>query len=74
MPEKCQFDDKRRFYVRLLSRVIIICIPILISYLVKPTVKLGEEFRVLITQPRIDPWATKNTNSQTNLDYFEIFK
>ena len=69
-----QFDDKRRFYVRLLSRVIIICIPILISYLVKPNVKLGEEFKVLITQPRIDPWATKNANSQTNLDYFEIFK
>lgn len=69
-----QFDDKRRFYVRLFSRVIIICIPILISYLVKPNVKLGEEFKVLITQPRIDPWATKNANSQTNLDYFKIFK
>ena len=53
---------------------VIIMYSILISILVKPTVKLGEEFKVLITQPRIDPWSTKNGNSQTNLDYFEIFK
>ena len=69
-----EFDDKRRFYVRLFARSVLICVPILISFIVKPSVKLGEEFKVLLTQPRIDPWAAKYGNSYTNLDYFETFK
>ena len=32
--------------------------------------KLGEEFKVLLTPPRIATWASKYGNSKTNLDYF----
>ena len=42
-----------------------------ISFLVKQKIELGEKFKVLITQPRIDPWSGK---SDTNLEYYEIFK
>ena len=51
-----------------------ICVPILISYLVKPSVKLGEEFKVLINSASNRPMGAKYGNSSTNLDYFEIFK
>ncbi|MBT3684599.1 MAG: apolipoprotein N-acyltransferase, partial [Cryomorphaceae bacterium] len=52
-------------------RLILICIPIIISFLVKQKIELGEKFKVLITQPRIDPWSKE---SDTNLEYYEIFK
>ena len=65
------FKDPRRFYIRIFPRLILICIPIIISFLVKQKIELGEKFKVLITQPRIDPWIGK---SDTNLEYYEIFK
>ena len=34
---------------------------------------MGEEFKVLITQPKIDPWDANN-NFADNLDFFKIFK
>ena len=68
------FEDPRRFYIRIVPRVILISIPILISFIVKPNINLGEDFKVLITQPRIDPWDAKSVNSSDNLDYFKIFK
>ena len=68
------FKDPRRFYIRIVPRALFICFPIFISFLVKPKINKGEEFRVLITQPKIDPWDSKYGNSKSNLDYFKIFK
>ncbi len=68
------FKDPRRFYIRIIPRALFICFPIFISFLVKPKINKGEEFRVLITQPKIDPWDSKYGNSKSNLDYFKIFK
>lgn len=65
------FKDPRRFYIRIFPRLILICIPIIISFLVKQKIELGEKFKVLIIQPRIDPW---NGKSDTNLEYYKIFK
>ena len=65
------FKDPRRFYIRIFPRLIFICIPIIISFLVSQKIELGEKFKVLITQPKIDPWDTK---PKSNLDYYEIFK
>ena len=67
------FKDHRRFYIRIIPRVIFIFLPILISLIIKPNINLGEEFKVLITQPKIDPWDANN-NSADNLDFFKIFK
>ena len=68
------FKDKRRFYIRIIPRIFLICTPIFISLLIKPKIEKGEEFDVLITQPKIDPWDSKYGNSKNNLDYFKIFK
>ena len=68
------FIDKRRFYIRIIPRILLISFPIFVSLLVKPKINKGEEFRVLITQPKIDPWEAKYGNSKSNLDYFKIFK
>ena len=68
------FKDSRRFYIRIVPRVLLICSPIFISFLVKPEINKGEEFKVLITQAKIDPWDSKYGNSRSNLDYFKIFK
>ena len=64
------FKDPRRFYVRIFPRVFLICIPIIISILVKSKIELGEKFKVLITQPKIDPWGSKDDN----IDYYHLFK
>ncbi len=68
------FKDPRRFYIRIIPRIILIFLPIVISLIVKPNINLGEKFKVLITQPRIDPWDSKYGKSANNLDYFKIFK
>ena len=68
------FKDSRRFYIRIIPRVFLILSPILISLIVKPNINLGEKFKVLITQPKIDPWDAKLSSSANNLDYFKIFK
>ena len=68
------FKDKRRFYIRIIPRILLISIPIFISLLVIPNLNKGEEFKVLITQPKIDPWESKYGTSKNNLDYFKIFK
>tara|TARA_B100000902_G_scaffold65151_1_gene71691 strand:+ start:1007 stop:2572 length:1566 start_codon:yes stop_codon:yes gene_type:complete len=67
-------SDKRRFYIRIIARVFIISIPIFISLMVKPEIIKGEEFDVLITQPKIDPWDAKYKGSTDNIGYFKIFK
>ena len=68
------FKDSRRFYIRIIPRVFLILSPILISLIVKPNINLGEKFKVLITQPKIDPWDARLSSSANNLDYFKIFK
>jgi len=71
---KNKFNDLRRFYIRFIPRLTFIFLPILISMLIKPDTELGKEFSVLITQPKIDPWDSKNGINVTNTEYFEIFK
>ena len=71
---RSNFKDSRRFYIRFFPRVLLICTPIIISLIVKPKIDLGEEFKVLITQPTIDPWGSKYGDVSNNIDYFEIFK
>lgn len=69
-----KFKDKRRFYIRIIPRIFLISIPIFLSLLIKPKIDKIEEFDVLITQPKIDPWDSEYGNSKNNLDYFKIFK
>ena len=64
------FKDKRRFYIRIIPRTLLISIPIFISLLVKPNLNKVDEFKVLITQPKIDPWESKYGTSKNNQDYF----
>ena len=68
------FSDKKRFYIRIIPRVLIISIPIFISLMVKPEIIKEEEFDVLITQPKIDPWDARYKGSTDNIGYFKIFK
>ena len=68
------FKDKRRFYIRIITISMVICLPIFISILMKPKINKGEKFSVLITQPKIDPWDSKYGNSKNNIDYFRIFR
>ena len=71
---KKKFNDLRRFYIKIFARLILIFLPILISFLIKPNIELGKKFSVLITQPKINPWDSKNGINLTNTDYFKIFK
>tara|TARA_B100000575_G_scaffold54069_1_gene40586 strand:+ start:17027 stop:18634 length:1608 start_codon:yes stop_codon:yes gene_type:complete len=68
------FNDKRKFYIRIIPRLLLISTPIFISILIKPNINKDQEFDVLITQPKIDPWDTKYKRSTDNVGFFKIFK
>ncbi len=74
------YKKKNRFYLNAFYRVFFIILsPIIISYLIiSPSVadkyNVEDKFKVILTQPNIDPWDAKFVKTNTNLDFFKILK
>ena len=54
--------------------LILIITPIVISLLMNNKYKVEDEFKVMLTQPNIDPWDAKFVKTNTNLDFFKVLK
>ena len=66
-----------RFYLNAFVRIFtIILIPMIISSLMTGNGKyiVEDEFKVMLTQPNIDPWDAKFDKTNTNLDFFKVLK
>ena len=74
------YKKRNRFYLNASYRVFFIILsPIIISYLIiSPSVEdkynIEDKFKVILTQPNIDPWDAKFVKTNTNLDFFKILK
>ena len=74
------YKSRNRFYLNTFYRFFFIILsPIIISYLIiSPSVtdkyNVEDKFKVILTQPNIDPWDAKFVKTNTNLDFFKILK
>ena len=74
------YSSDSKFYLNAFFRIFFIVLtPIIISYfIISPSVKdrykVEDEFKVMLTQPNIDPWDAKFVKTNTNIDFFEILK
>ena len=74
------YKNRNRFYLNAFYRAFLIILsPIIISYLIiSPSVEnkynVEDKFKVILTQPNIDPWDAKFVKTNTNLDFFKILK
>ena len=74
------YKNRNRFYLNAFYRAFLIILsPIIISYIIiLPSVEnkynVEDQFKVILTQPNIDPWDAKFVKTNTNLDFFKILK